>query len=72
MDKSVKTSWKKKMDLKNETKVAKQYEQGIKAAKQQIIEVFISIVDSIYSINLFAIILTFFYNLGKKKAKRRK
>jgi hypothetical protein len=39
LDKSVKTSWKKKMQLKADTKAAKEYEGQIKAAKQQIIEV---------------------------------
>jgi hypothetical protein len=39
LDKSVKTSWKKKMQLKAQRKAAKEYEGEIKAAKQQIIEV---------------------------------
>lgn len=46
MDKSVKTSWKKKMQIKNEKKSAKECEQEIKVAKQQIIEVFLSIMNS--------------------------
>ena len=39
MEKSVKTSWKKKMELKNERRNAREYEQEIKAAKQKLIEV---------------------------------
>jgi hypothetical protein len=39
LDKSVKTSWKEKMQLKAQRKAAKEYEGEIKAAKQQIIEV---------------------------------
>ncbi|CAG2105941.1 unnamed protein product [Medioppia subpectinata] len=38
MDKSVKTSWQKKMQIKNDKKIVKLYEQEIKDAKQQEIE----------------------------------
>ena len=45
MDKAVKTSWKRKMEIKNEMKAVKQLEEQIKAAKQQVIEVFVSTVN---------------------------
>ncbi|CAG2173567.1 unnamed protein product [Oppiella nova] len=38
MDKSTKTSWQKKMQIKNDKKIVKLYEQEIKDAKQQEIE----------------------------------
>jgi len=41
MDKSTKTSWQKKMQIKNDKKIVKLYEQEIKDAKQQEIEVYV-------------------------------
>lgn len=39
MDKSVKTSWKKKMELKQQLKNTKELDSQIKAAKQKKLEV---------------------------------
>jgi len=60
MDKSVKTSWQKKMQIKNERQLAKQCEQEIKDSKQAMIEV---LIQTLY---IFVILFEFIFDFHFK------